>query len=65
MDRTDRIQDLLSSFETISAELAAALNDPASTDPDIAWLRVEVLAIEADVADLSVEPDCMVRTASD
>jgi hypothetical protein len=49
MDRAARIQDLLSSFETISAEL-----DAATDDQDIAWLRAELLAIEADLAELQV-----------
>jgi hypothetical protein len=58
MDRAERIEYLCVSYAIICAELTEATDDR-----DIRWLRTELLAIEADLAELTVEPDC-VRAAN-
>jgi hypothetical protein len=54
MDRTERIEDLCASYAIISAELAEATDDR-----DIRWLHAELWAIEADLAEMTVEPDAV------
>jgi hypothetical protein len=59
----DRSEALWSSFAVISAELVDAthgVRDGTATEEDIVWLRTELAAIEADLAELAVEPDCVV-----
>jgi hypothetical protein len=46
---------LLSSFETVSAELSLAmhqLRDGIIVEENISWLRTDLLAIKADLAEL-------------
>jgi hypothetical protein len=53
----DRAEALWVSFATISAELATATDHH-----DIDWLQGELVAIEADLAELAVEPNCVVSS---